>query len=194
MHPFPQPLVAGGGRLSAFNSADKAANVSLSNGNATMATSSAGSNGARVTTNHSVAPYHVEFKIVESGSSWGHEFGISTGAVSLTGNMQSPATVLLQTSGTGLTPIINGSIGSLVPMTGLNGATIAMDFDLSTNQMWFQASAPATDTTRRGPYSFTALGAAAFAFGFVTATTQSLTVTGDAGHFLLPFSGYAAWG
>lgn len=182
------------GSVTTFNPADKASILTLSNGDLTVEHAPGGSFGAvRSTTSKTTGKWHFEVTAdLVPGSSGSYDYiGVCNSTFNLSANPAFGDGVNNISYRTGGIVWANGADvfnDSSVAFT--TGETMAVEVDVDAKQFSVYV-----DGTWRGPYSFSYMSGAVFAFVTLLPFADRMTVNFGAVSFVVsPQSGYSAWG
>ena len=167
-----------------LNPSDKAAAVTLSNGNLTATSSSLGN--VRSTTSKSSGSWHFEVTINSTASSY-PGMGVANATATLSNyiGVDNNSIGYYPPTAAGDVYQNNAIIASIGQYTS---GTVAIEINATTRQIWFQH----TSGSRQGPYTINATGDL---FAFVSLFGGQATVNFGASAFAItPTSGFAAWG
>lgn len=182
-------LARAGGAGSAWNPADAALALSFSADNLTATNTNNLPSNVRGTLGHTSGKYHFEILSVTGGLFEHANLGVADATASLTAATGTNThSIRVQDNG-GV--FFNGSsIGPVDIWTA--GDTIALEVDLGTSQLWVQKVG---GTGRKGPFSFSGIGAPVFPILATATNTTSATANFGASSFAIsPTSGFSAWG
>jgi hypothetical protein len=180
----------GAGAASTLSPTDKAAGITLSNGNLTATNTSGTVSNVRSTTSRGSGSYHVEFAIVNTGGRPSYPApGFGNGSASLTLDMgQDANSCSYDRSGA---VFYNGvNLGAVDAFT--SGAVLALEIALGTSQLWVQLLG---GTGRKGPFSVSGLSTPIFVMVGTKGLGEAVTVNFGAAPFsITPTSGFSPWG
>lgn len=171
-----------------WNPSDKAALITLSNGNRTATSTGAGNNNVRSIFSASSGKWYFEIAVDNT-----NYLGIAPSTQSLTGTAISTGATCCVVASNGWV-YINGSINSNISIDYSSGSTIGVAIDLDNKRIWFRqydgvngdrwngstSNNPATNT---GGISISAIAMPVFGFDSVTASSGACTANFGASAF-----------
>lgn len=173
----------------AWNPADKAGTITLSNSDKTALGSSVSDECVRSVTSHSTGKWHFEVTL-DAVSSGYPGFGVANATALLTQYVGQSVNSIgyFPVGPTGNVYQNNASLG-VIGGGFTSGAVFAVEVDADARTIYFQASGG----SRLGPYTISAIGPL-YAIASLLTTRQLTINTGQSAFAITPTSGYSAWG